>query len=234
MNSELSEFEHSPVWLTAIQQTFKGWKLKSDYQHGRASIKTSQYRFLGLTNVLGLSELTKCHRFQLNTQNKLFPSCSLPVGATRLVCSEFLSPSITWHETLPSFPPLYKMLRLTSNQAISSIDGSVRLASCLFVSADKGTAIRGRWTLLTVAILWLCVRHWHPRDNCVREIKCQLVPPSVLLKLIGFPTLDPPTPISTFFFYYLPASNFKSDPFVNNHQASTSESWLMTFMLRSS
>lgn len=111
------------------------------------------------------------------------------------------------------------MLRLVSNQAISSIDGSVSLASCLFVSADKGTAIRGRWTLLTLPILWLFVWHRHQRDNCVREItvsQCLL-----LLTLTGFPILFNFCPILVLFFHHLPTSNFKSEPYLNIHHAST-------------
>lgn len=151
-------------------------------------------------------------QLQLNNFNKIFQAVS-----------EFLIPSSTWNYNSTeqgNNSGWFSFLtpRLVSNQAIRSTDGSVRMASCLFVSADKGNAICGRWTLLTLAILWLFVRQWHQCDHGVRKTNCQLAPPFVMLT--GFSILFFFSLLSFFSHHHPSTSNFKSDPNLNYPDAS--------------
>lgn len=113
-------------------------------------METSRCRSVLLTNVFGLSALTE--QFEQNISKLTWPH-SWCVLSSWIPSSTLNDNSTEQGNNSGRFS--FLMLRLVSNQAISSIDGSVSLASCLFVSADKGNAIRGRWTLLTLAILWL-------------------------------------------------------------------------------
>lgn len=159
-------------------------------------------------------------RLQLNNFNKLFQADVV----TWLAFSEFLIPSSTWNDNCTEQGNNFAWFSFltpsfVSNQAIRSRDGSVRMASCLFVSADKGNAICGRWTLLTLAILWLFVRQWRQCDHGVRKINCQPAPP--FLMLTGFSILFFFSSLSYFFsHHHLSTSNFKSDPNLNYRDAS--------------
>lgn len=194
------EFEH----MAMVEQT-----LIAESEVVLLTLKNQHWNFTSsvlLANVIGLSELTGCHSFN---------------WTTAIVCVFWVPDSqqhMEWQQQRTQ-PQLwlfffFLMLRLVSNQAIGSIDGSVSLASCLFVSADKGNAICGRWTLLTLVILWLFVWHWHQCDHCVRKINCQLVPPF-------FDIFFPAEFFFLFFLTYLSTCNFKSDPNLKYHYAST-------------
>lgn len=173
--------------------------------------------------MFGLSELSGCNSFNWTILTKYF-KLTWPHGSCVLrfwFSAAREMPTAQNKATTLAFFLFFLMPGLVSNQAISSIDGSVSLASCLFVSADKGTAICGRWTLLTLAIPWLFVWHWHQCDHRVRKINCQLAP--TFLMLTGFPILFFFSLLSYFFFlhhHHLSTSHFKSDPNLNYRDAS--------------